>query len=79
MKYFLLVYDRDSARLVEEPRAYEAGEQEQAFRDRLDRELRERDHPNMEVVLLVADSRKQLETTHARYFKTEREIAAAGV
>lgn len=70
MKQFLIVFDRQTGRLVE-LREFEAEEEDKAFAVRFERELAERSRPNIEVVLLGAESLEQVKTTHARYFFRE--------
>ncbi len=74
MKYFLIVYNRHEGRLLE-LQEYGSDKREQALKERFSRELDERTHPEIEVVLLGADSREALEKTHSRYFKTLDQIA----
>ena len=68
MNHFLLVYDRSVGKLTEEPREYAEAQRDQATSDRLARELLEREHPQIEVILLGADSLDALMATHTRYF-----------
>jgi hypothetical protein len=77
MSYFLLVYDRSTGALE----LTEFGEDEaaRASRKRFERELAERGHPEVEVVLLWSPSRAALERTHARYFKNVDELTATEV
>jgi hypothetical protein len=74
MSYFLLVYDRSTGALE----LTEFGEDQgaRASRKRLERELAERGHPEMEVVIVRSPSRVALERTHARYFKSVNELTA---
>lgn len=74
MARFLLVYDR-SRRTILREEAYADDELKRAVNDRLAAEIAHKADPNIEVVLLEADSRETLLTTHARYFKTVSEIA----
>ncbi len=75
MSYFLVVYNQLSGQLLELTR-YEAGKRDEALGARFARELMERDHRHIEVVLLGAASEDALRRTHARYFHTAAEIAA---
>jgi len=75
VKYFLLVYDRVRGEILAE-REYAFDARDQALGARADL-LREQTDPNVEVVLLGADSRADLRKTHGRYFMTVREAAAA--
>jgi hypothetical protein len=74
MTYFVLVYDRGRGSIVLE-RRFEQADRELALQTRFAEELTYKADPNIEVVLLGADSRETLLTTHARYFKTVAEIA----
>jgi hypothetical protein len=76
MRFFLLAYDRRLGRLLD---LKEFGEHQraQALAERFRREAAERERPDVEVVLLGAESRADLERTHARYFKSLEEIAAS--
>jgi hypothetical protein len=76
MKYFLMVYDRAVGKLIE-LRSYEEEQIDQALVERFNRELDERQRPNVEVVLLSASSLEAVKRTHARYFKTAGELAAS--
>lgn len=73
MKYFLFVYDRRS-RAVLESCEYEEGDRERALRDSFERELAVRTSPDIEVVVLGAESREALRKTHARYFMGPDEL-----
>ena len=72
MKHFLIHYDRPAGQLLS---IHEYGDEEraQASADRDAQEFAKPDH--VEVVLLTAACRADIERTHARYFKTPREIA----
>jgi hypothetical protein len=75
MKYFLLAYDRVRGEILVD-REYTADARDRALVARA--ELIERlTDPNVEVVLLGADSREDLRKTHGRYFMSLREAAAA--
>ena len=69
----LLVYDRRRTILREVEFADD--ELKRAVNERLAEEIAHKADPNIEVVLLEADSRETLLTTHASYFKTVAEIA----
>ncbi len=74
MRYFLLIYDQRDGKVVkteEFPRSAAAAALERRFE--LEREYRA--DPAIEVVLLGAPSFEALLKTHARYFKTARELA----
>jgi len=77
MNYYLLVYDRHKGSLLVDPAAYSSDRRGEAVDERFRLERMYRLDPNVEVVLLGAESRADLERTHARYFKTFQEIASA--
>ena len=75
MKSFLIVYDRKARRIME-LREYEPADSSRALSDLFARELEERLAPDLEVVLLSAESLDALKYTHGRYFLRD---AGAGV
>jgi len=77
MRYFLVVYNRSTGAV--EVKGFAANQREQALEERFDRELAERDRPEIEVVLLGAESRAAVEKTHSRYFKSAAELSASGL
>jgi hypothetical protein len=72
--HFVLVYDRPNGAIVLE-RQFADADVAEAMRVRFAEELKYKANPDIEVVLLGADSRETLLTTHARYFMTVGEIA----
>lgn len=75
MSYFLLVYNRAlGQRLVE--RRYSIDDRPRALADR-SAFLAEYTDPDVEVVLLGADSYEDLRKTHGRYFQSPLEAASA--
>lgn len=74
MSYFLLVYDRTAGVLREPVVEFADHEREAAVRRRFELEQQEREHPNIEVVVLGAASMNALRRTHARYFKSMSEL-----
>lgn len=72
MIYFLLVFDRRKGHLTAEPTEFENSAA--ALRARFEVEGKQHD-PDIEVVVLGAASRKDLEKTHSRYFGTVTEFA----
>jgi hypothetical protein len=74
MSHFLVVYNRSTGEL--ELTEFGDGEADRASRVRLERELAERTHPEVEVVVVTSPSRAALERTHARYFKSVSELTA---
>ena len=76
MSYYLVVYDRSTGAVeVEE---YADNERELALHRRFIREREQAKRPQVEIVVLGAESREALEQTHARYFKTFQELANTG-
>jgi hypothetical protein len=76
MQYFVLVYDQRSGILEQlEPFPEVASEAALARRFELERDNRER--PEIEVVLLSADSEGALRRTHSRYFETVEQLASS--
>jgi hypothetical protein len=75
MSYFLLVYDRSTG-VLHELTEFRDEDRSAARRARLDQELRQRDHADVEVVLLGARSKEDLLKTHARYFRSVPELIA---
>ncbi|MFL6128612.1 MAG: hypothetical protein ACJ73E_06060 [Mycobacteriales bacterium] len=71
---FLLTYDRHRGSILREVE-FADDELKRAVSQRLAEEIAHKADPNIEVVLLEADSRQTLLITHARYFKTVAEIA----
>ncbi|HEV8537272.1 MAG TPA: hypothetical protein VGR87_16330 [Candidatus Limnocylindria bacterium] len=74
MRYFLLVYDRRRHRItthLEFP--FERRDDALAQRAALVREHRE--DPDLEIVLLGANTFDDLKKTHSRYFKTVDQLA----
>ena len=72
---FLLVYDRRTGSLDVDDE-YPDADRASAMQRRFELEREHRLDPNIEVVLLEARSREVLEQTHARYFRTVRELIA---
>ncbi len=78
MSYFLLLYSRSKGELIEIDE-FPPEQRETAFRLRLEREIAHRRNPDVEVVVLSAPSRADLERTHSRYFKSVSELAGESV
>ena len=68
MNHYLLVYNRSAGALVESPTEYK--DRALGLQARFARERRERADPQIEVVLISAKSKSDLEITHGRYFKS---------
>jgi hypothetical protein len=73
MNHYLVVFDRSKG-VVIQTQSY-AGPTE-ALNARFAAELEHRGNPDIEVVVLGADSWDALERTHGRYFKGFYQIAA---
>ncbi len=78
MSYFLLLYRRSKGELIEIDE-FPPEQRETAFQLRLEREIAHRRNPDVEVVVLSAPSRADLERTHSRYFKSVSELAGESV
>ncbi len=76
MRYFLIVYDRSQGRR-RELTEFSEGQRAHALEERARRERDALEQPELEVVLLAAESRADLERTHGRYFKSVEELVAA--
>jgi hypothetical protein len=72
MRNFLVVYNRREGQIV---RRRSFGEPQRALIARFEAEREFRDDPDIEVVVLGAESWDSLARTHARYFKGVRELA----
>lgn len=72
MKYFLVVYNRLRGGIVGE--IEEFADQTKALHARFATEVEHGHDPNIEVVVLGARTREDLESTHARYFKSVTEL-----
>ena len=83
MTQFLIVYDQTSGQVLD-LREFDDADRESALSERFrlerehqtDRGVGGESDENLEVVVLGADSRADLERTHARYFKTVSELAS---
>ncbi len=67
MRYFLIVYNRLERRLIE-CKEFGPEAREEALEERFSRELELQNSSDLEIVILGAESRGVLETTHGRYF-----------
>ena len=74
MKYFFLEYDRPKGKLL---LLTEYDDYESAAAYRLGREIDQRGNRDLELVVLGAEHRTDLEKTHARYFQNMAELSAA--
>lgn len=72
--HFLIVFDRAHGRLLN---LRDFSDHRQALVERFRAERLHRNSPDIEVVVLTAHSREALRRTHARYFQSVSELAAA--
>jgi hypothetical protein len=72
VQHYLLVYDRREGRIVRRRRFDDPNV---ALTARFTAEREFRDAPDMEIVVLGAESLAALRQTHARYFKRVQELA----
>ena len=75
MSYFLLIYDQRRG-VLEALEEFPEAAADAALARRFELERDHREESGVEVVLLGAPSQDALRKTHARYFKTVRELAA---
>ena len=68
MRNFLVVFNRRTG--ANSVREFPAGRGREAIRARFALEQQHRGDPDIEVVVLGSSSRAELETTHARYFRS---------
>jgi hypothetical protein len=64
--YYLLVFNRRRGELVRE--IQEFADQRVAMTERLRLEIENKQNPDLEIVVLGAESRAAMENTHSRYF-----------
>jgi hypothetical protein len=70
--HFLVIYDRHEGRLLH---VADHDTADSALSARFEAERKFRNRPDVEVVVLGADSREALHRTHSRYFKGVRQLA----
>ncbi len=73
MNYFLVVYDRSSGASTVR-RTFSSQDRPHAMQLRFELEDEFRNDPNIEIVVLGADSQDSLMRTHSRYFKSAQEM-----
>jgi hypothetical protein len=74
VRYFLVVFDRPRGKVLREDEFIDA---DQALAERIAVEKAYRTNPDIEVVVLGAESREALRRTHSRYFMTLSELLRA--
>jgi len=72
VKHFLLVFDRSESRVLSEQSFVDA---DKALAERFRAERMHRDRPEIEVVVLTAESKAALRVTHSRYFQSLSALA----
>jgi hypothetical protein len=76
VRHYLLIYDQHE-RLIVGRREFEDAESALAARFEAEREYRTR--PDIEVVILAADSWESVQRTHSRYFMSVQQLAEAAL
>lgn len=76
MRHYLVVYNRRRGRIIRH-NAYRTAEL--ALTARFDAEREFRDEPDVEIVVLGAESWDALRRTHSRYFKGVQELAESAL
>lgn len=76
VRYFLLAYDRPRGEILSET---EFDTWQEGMTARFAAEKLYRDRPDVEVVLLGAESREALRKTHRRYFESIAEMISSYV
>ena len=76
MQHFLVIYDRRAGEIVRHQRFHTPTP---ALAARFEAEREFRDDPDIEVVVLGAESWDALKLTHSRYFKGVQELAGAAL
>lgn len=76
MRYFVLVYDRGLAQILQQYE-YAEGERDRALDDARRLQLERVFDQDVEVVVLGGKSFDDLKKTHSRYFKNAEEIISA--
>jgi hypothetical protein len=76
VRQYLLIYNRRAGKIIRH-RRYQSTNTALAARFEAEREFRE--EPDVEIVVLGADSWEALKETHARYFRPVQELAGAAL
>ena len=76
MRHYLVIYDRRKGQII---RHRSQPTPEQALVARFDAEREFRGQPDIEIVVLGAESWDSLRRTHSRYFKDVQELAEAAL
>jgi hypothetical protein len=76
MQHYLVIYNRRAGKIIRH-RHYQNSSRALTARFEAEREFR--DDPDIEIVVLGAESWDSLLQTHARYFKSVQELARAAL
>lgn len=76
MRHYLVVYNRRAGKIIRHRRYLKP---DQALTARFEAEREHRDNPDIEVVVLSAESWIAVQQTHSRYFKSEQQLAEAAL
>jgi len=76
VEHYLVIYDRRAGKIIRHRRFRTPGP---ALAARFEAEREFREVPDIEVVVLGADSWDALKQTHSRYFKAVQELAGAAL
>lgn len=76
MQHYLVIYNRRAGKIIRHQR-FQAPGTALAARFEAERELR--DEPDIEIVVLSADSWGALKQTHSRYFERVQELAESAL
>jgi hypothetical protein len=76
MQHYLMIYDRRAGKIVRHRRFRTPA---RALTARFEAEREFREDPDIEVVVLGAESWDSLPRTHSRYFKGVQELAATAL
>jgi hypothetical protein len=76
VRQYLVIYNRRAGEIVRHHRFHTADD---ALAARFEAEREFRDEPDIEIVVLGADSWDAVKLTHSRYFKGVQELAGAAL
>jgi hypothetical protein len=76
VRHYLVIYDRRAGKIIRHRRYLKP---DQALTARFGAEREHRDEPDIEVVVLSAESWAAVQQTHSRYFKNEQELAESAL
>ncbi len=76
MQHYLLIYNRRAGKIIRHRRFQAPGT---ALAARFEAEGEFREEPDVEIVVLGADSWEALRQTHARYFERVQELAESAL